>query len=72
MHKILSIILACTSMAVFAGSLIVKDNADVALTLSQGNYNRIVVKMNYLIVLSEIGTTADFKEQEKECQQIYF
>lgn len=46
MHKAIGLgfILAGTSMAIFAGSLPVKDNGDVSLTLSQGNYNRIVVK----------------------------
>lgn len=44
MHKTLGLILACSSMVVFGSSLPVRDNGDVALTLSEGNYNRIVVK----------------------------
>ena len=45
MHKPLSIALALLStVAIGANSIPVKDNSDIALTLSQGNYNRLVVK----------------------------
>lgn len=45
MHKPLSIALALLStIAIGANSIPVKDNSDIALTLSQGNYNRLVVK----------------------------
>lgn len=46
MHKPLSIIaLALFSTLVLgANSIVVKDNSDIALTISQGNYNRLVVK----------------------------
>jgi conjugal transfer pilus assembly protein TraK len=45
MHKPLSIALALLStVAMGANSIPVKDNSDIALTLSQGNYNRLVVK----------------------------
>ena len=41
MHKPLSIALALLStVAMGANSILVKDNSDIALTLSQGNYNR--------------------------------
>ncbi|HAT3977587.1 TPA: type-F conjugative transfer system secretin TraK [Legionella pneumophila] len=45
MRKPLSIALALLStLAMGATSIPVKDNSDIALTLSQGNYNRLVVK----------------------------
>ena len=45
MYKKLGVILASFSMNLMAGnSILVKDNADIALTLSQGNYNRILIK----------------------------
>ncbi len=45
MHKPLSMALAFLStVAVGATSIPVKDNSNIALTLSQGNYNRLVVK----------------------------
>ncbi|HAT2105389.1 TPA: type-F conjugative transfer system secretin TraK [Legionella pneumophila] len=45
MHKPFSIALALLStVAMGANSIPVKDNSDIALTLSQGNYNRLVVK----------------------------
>lgn len=45
MRKPLSIALALLStVAMGANSIPVKDNSDIALTLSQGNYNRLVVK----------------------------
>lgn len=45
MHKPLSIALALLSTVVMGANTIpVKDNSDIALTLSQGNYNRLVVK----------------------------
>lgn len=45
MYKPLSIALALLStVAMGANSIPVKDNSDIALTLSQGNYNRLVVK----------------------------
>ncbi|HHS8465260.1 TPA: type-F conjugative transfer system secretin TraK [Legionella pneumophila] len=45
MRKPLSIALALLSTgAIGANSIPVKDNSDIALTLSQGNYNRLVVK----------------------------
>ncbi len=45
MRKPLSLILTLFSTVVVgANSIPVKDNSDIALTLSQGNYNRIVVK----------------------------
>lgn len=45
MRKPLSISLALLStVAMGANSISVKDNSDIALTLSQGNYNRLVVK----------------------------
>lgn len=45
MHKPLSIALALLSTVTMgANSVPVKDNSDIALTLSQGNYNRLVVK----------------------------
>lgn len=45
MHKPLSIALALLStVAMGANSISVKDNSDITLTLSQGNYNRLVVK----------------------------
>ncbi|KTD35022.1 conjugative transfer protein TraK [Legionella nautarum] len=45
MRKPLSIALALLStVAMGATSIPVKDNSDIALTLSQGNYNRLVVK----------------------------
>ncbi|HCC3261885.1 type-F conjugative transfer system secretin TraK [Legionella pneumophila serogroup 1] len=45
MRKSLSIALALLStVAMGANSIPVKDNSDIALTLSQGNYNRLVVK----------------------------
>lgn len=45
MRKSLSIVLALlTTVAMGANSISVKDNSDVALTLSQSNYNRLVVK----------------------------
>ncbi|HEO1455349.1 TPA: type-F conjugative transfer system secretin TraK [Legionella pneumophila] len=45
MRKPLSIALALLStVAMGANSILVKDNSDIALTLSQGNYNRLVVK----------------------------
>lgn len=45
MHKPFSIALALLStVALGANSIPVKDNSDIALTLSQGNYNRLVVK----------------------------
>lgn len=45
MHKPFSMALAFLStVAVGATSIPVKDNSNIALTLSQGNYNRLVVK----------------------------
>ncbi|HAU1599238.1 TPA: type-F conjugative transfer system secretin TraK [Legionella pneumophila] len=45
MHKPLSIALALLStVAMGTNSIPVKDNSDIALTLSQGNYNRLLVK----------------------------
>lgn len=45
MHKRLSIALALLStVAMGANSIPIKDNSDITLTLSQGNYNRLVVK----------------------------
>lgn len=45
MHKSLSIALALLStMVMGANSIPVKDNSDIVLTLSQSNYNRLVVK----------------------------
>ena len=45
MRKPLSIALALLStLSMGATSISVKDNSDIALTLSQGNYNRLVVK----------------------------
>ncbi|RMW99870.1 type-F conjugative transfer system secretin TraK [Legionella jordanis] len=45
MRKPLSIALALLSTVTMgANSIPVKDNSDIALTLSQGNYNRLVVK----------------------------
>lgn len=45
MHKPLSVALALLStVALGANSIPVKDNSDIELTLSQGNYNRLVVK----------------------------
>ncbi|SEG42158.1 conjugal transfer pilus assembly protein TraK [Legionella quinlivanii DSM 21216] len=45
MHKPFGIALALSStVALGANSIPVKDNGDIALTLSQGNYNRLVVK----------------------------
>lgn len=45
MRKPLSIVLALLSTVVMgANSIHVKDNSDIELTLSQGNYNRLVVK----------------------------
>lgn len=44
MRKSIGIILMLASMTSFGGSLSVKDNAEIALTLSQSNYNRIVIK----------------------------
>jgi conjugal transfer pilus assembly protein TraK len=45
MHKPLIIALTLLStVAKGANSIPVKDNSDIALTLSQGNYNRLVVK----------------------------
>ncbi|HHT0594813.1 TPA: type-F conjugative transfer system secretin TraK [Legionella anisa] len=45
MHKVLGILLALVSMSVVgSNSIPVKDNSEIALTLSQGNYNRILVK----------------------------
>nr|HAT8715176.1 type-F conjugative transfer system secretin TraK [Legionella jordanis] len=45
MRKPLSIALALLStVAMGANSIPVKDNSDIVLTLSQGNYNRLVVK----------------------------
>ena len=45
MRKPISIALTLLStLAIGANSIPVKDNSDIALTLSQGNYNRLVVK----------------------------
>ncbi|MCW8445705.1 type-F conjugative transfer system secretin TraK [Fluoribacter gormanii] len=45
MHKSLSVALALLStVAMGANSISVKDNSDIALTLAQNNYNRLVVK----------------------------
>lgn len=45
MRKPLSIAMALLSTVVMgANTISVKDNSDIALTLSQGNYNRLVVK----------------------------
>ena len=45
MYKQLCVALAFVStVAMGSTSLSVKDNSDLSLTLSQGNYNRIVVK----------------------------
>ncbi|KTC83366.1 conjugative transfer protein TraK [Legionella cherrii] len=45
MHKSLSIALALLStVAMSANSIPVKDDSDIALTLAQNNYNRLVVK----------------------------
>ncbi|STX81716.1 conjugative transfer protein TraK [Legionella busanensis] len=38
-----------STTAIGANSIQVKDNSDIALTLSQGNYNRIVVKNDRII-----------------------
>ncbi|PWY53762.1 type-F conjugative transfer system secretin TraK, partial [Legionella qingyii] len=45
MNKGLGVILALVSMSVIgSNSIPFKDNSEIALTLSQGNYNRIFVK----------------------------
>lgn len=45
MHKPLTITLALLStLAIGANSIPVKENSEIALTLSQGNYNRLVIK----------------------------
>lgn len=51
MHKIILIgVVALISQSVHAAiSLTVKDNSDIAVTLSTGNYNRIVVKNDKIV-----------------------
>ncbi|WP_193392870.1 type-F conjugative transfer system secretin TraK, partial [Legionella bozemanae] len=50
MRKPLSVALALIStMTMGANSIPVKENSDIALTLSQNNYNRIVVKNDKII-----------------------
>ncbi|WP_419421560.1 type-F conjugative transfer system secretin TraK (plasmid) [Legionella sp. D16C41] len=50
MRKSFYVALALLSTAAIgANSIQVKDNSDIALTLSQGNYNRIVVKNDRII-----------------------
>lgn len=50
MHKGLGVILALVSMSVIgSNSIPFKDNSEIALTLSQGNYNRIFVKNDKIV-----------------------
>ncbi|HAU1150827.1 TPA: type-F conjugative transfer system secretin TraK [Legionella pneumophila] len=50
MHKGLGVILALVSMSVIgSNSIPFKDNSEIALTLSHGNYNRIFVKNDKIV-----------------------
>ncbi|HAT3877906.1 TPA: type-F conjugative transfer system secretin TraK [Legionella pneumophila] len=67
MHKTLITVLALLStVALGANSTPVKDNSDIALTLSQGNYNRLVVKNDKILEAVFPPNTMAIKRDEQD------
>lgn len=67
MRKSLSIALALlTSVAIGANSFSVKNNSDIALTLSSNNYNRIVVKDDRIMNAIFLPETMGIQQDEKD------
>ncbi|QLZ68939.1 type-F conjugative transfer system secretin TraK [Legionella sp. PC1000] len=67
MLKGLGVILALVSLNVVASNTIpIKDNSDISLTLSQGNYNRILVKNDKIIEAVFPEKTMAIKRDEQD------
>ena len=67
MRKPLSIALALLSLnAMGANSIAVKNNSDIALTLSSNNYNRIIVKDDKIMEAVFLPDTMGIKQDEKD------
>lgn len=66
-NKIIGLTLALASMtAIGANSIAIKDNSDIALTLSQGNYNRIVIKNDKINEAVFPPNSMDIKRDEQD------
>lgn len=68
MRKIMmgTVLALCAGSAISQTSLSVKDNSDVALTLSQSNYNRLVVQHDKIIEAVFPETAMGIKRDEQD------
>lgn len=61
-----ALLMACSAVASAESHIPLRDNSDIALTLSQSNYNRIVVKNDKIMEAVFPKNTMDIKRDEQD------